>query len=242
MSDTKINECHKQCDIKLLVTIVDRGRSERLIDILREEQVLFHFICLAEGTAGSDIMDLLGLGSSEKAFFVCLKPRVQMQGLIAKVCERMQLSKPGRGIAFTLSPSGLNNSLLKLLTSGVQMSEIGDDETVDCAKHKNSGYDLIIAVINQGHIEDVMDAAKSVGARGGTVLHGRRVGVEEEAKFFGISVQHEKEIVTILVPHDIKGEIMAAVTERCGMSKSAQGMIMSLPVDEIYGLTPIDKS
>lgn len=46
MSDTKINECHKQCDIKLLVTIVDRGRSERLIDILREEQVLFHFICL----------------------------------------------------------------------------------------------------------------------------------------------------------------------------------------------------
>ena len=242
MSDTMINERHKQCDIKLLVTVVDRVRSERLIDILREEQVLFHFICLADGTAGSDIMDLLGLGSSEKAFFVCLKPRSEMQGLIAKVCDRMQLSKPGRGIAFTLSPNGLNNSLLRLLTSDVQNSETGDDETMDCAKHKSSGYDLVIAVVNQGHTDEVMEAAKSAGARGGTILHGRRIGVEEETRFFGISVQHEKEIVTILAPHDIKSEIMAAVTERCGMSKSAQGMIMSLPVDEIYGLTPIDKS
>ena len=240
MSDTKINECHKQCAVKMLVTIVDRSSSAKMIDILREEQVLFHAICLAEGTAGSDIMDLLGFGSSEKALFICLKPCSDLPVLIAKICERLKLSRPGHGIAFTLSPNGLNNSLHRLLIEGTHNAERGDEDNMENTKHNSSGYDLLIAIVNQGHTDDVMEAAKSSGARGGTVLHGRRVGVEEETTFFGITIQHEKEIVAILAPHDIKSNIMLAVTEKCGMSKAAQGMIISLPVDEIYGLTPID--
>lgn len=236
-----ISECRRQCGVKMLVAIVDRKNSGKMIEILREEQVLFHVICLAEGTAGSEIMALLGLGSSEKALFICIKASSEIPALVAKICDRHRLAKPGYGIAFTISPNGLNNSLLKLLMSGAERAEGGDDENMDSTKHKSSGYDLITAIVNQGHFDEVMEAAKSAGARGGTILHGRRVGVESETTFFGISIQHEKEIVAILAPHDIKSDIMAAIIERCGMSKPAQGMIISLPVDEIYGLTPIEK-
>ena len=67
-----------------------------------------------------------------------------------------------------------------------------------------SAFELIITIINRGFSEDVVDAAKSAGAQGGTVLHARGTGVHEAEKFFGISIQPEKEMVLTLVPSGIK--------------------------------------
>ena len=36
-----------------------------------------------------------------------------------------------------------------------------------------SKYDLIIVICNHGFSEEVMETAKSHGARGGTIMHGR---------------------------------------------------------------------
>lgn len=240
MADKKPHESAGICDVRLLVIIADRNRSRKLTRVLRKERVRFHFISLAEGTAGSDMMNMLGLGSSEKAVFVCFKPYFAMSRLIGEVCSKLQLSTPGHGIAFTLTPNAINNALLKNLMADDNDYKEGEMEEMDCPHHKSSGYDLIIAVVNQGHADEVMSAAKSAGARGGTVLHGCRIGIEEGTTFFGIPIQHERDIVAILAPTDVKTSIMAAVTEKCGMCKTAQGMIMSLPTDEVYGITPID--
>ena len=34
-------------------------------------------------------------------------------------------------------------------------------------------HDLILTIVDRGFADDVMDAAKSAGARGGTILHAR---------------------------------------------------------------------
>lgn len=51
---------------------------------------------------------------------------------------------------------------------------------------------MIIAVANQGYIEPIMEAARSAGAGGGTVIHAKGTGMEGMGKFFGVSLAAEK--------------------------------------------------
>ena len=56
-------------------------------------------------------------------------------------------------------------------------------------------YELVICIVNQGFTEIVMDAARSVGATGGTIIKARGAGSEKAGELFGITFQHEKERV-----------------------------------------------
>ena len=56
-------------------------------------------------------------------------------------------------------------------------------------------FELIVAIVNRGFSDLVMDAARKAGASGGTILHGRGTGVHEAAQFFGVAIQPEKELV-----------------------------------------------
>lgn len=231
-----MSENNKPCAVKLLVTIVDRAKVNKVTDILREERIRFHFICLAEGTAGSEIMALLGLNSVDKAVVFCLEPECKLPSLLSLISERLQLRKPGKGIAFITPVTGLNNSVLQMIAKGLAL-EGKEDEKLDNNTRPASKYDLILAVVNQGHVDDVMDAARAAGARGGTVMHGRKIGVDDDAgKFFGISVQLEKDIVAILTTAEQRHDIMNSIIQACGMSKGPKGMIFSVPVDDIEGL------
>ena len=227
--------------LKLLAIIVDRPQTRKVVDILYEDHVRFHFITLAEGTAGTDLMVLLGLDTVDKSFIVCLHTAAKIPELLCRISERLQLRKPGKGIAFTMSLNGVNNSVLQLLTKDAKEATEEEEKkmaqeksAVEAARHNK--YSLILSIINQGFVDDLMDAAKSAGARGGTVLHGRKMGVEEDVKFLGIQVQSEKDIVAILTTHEQKNDIMRAITQACGMSTEARGVIVSMPVDDIEGL------
>ena len=74
-------------------------------------------------------------------------------------------------------------------------------------KGKEQGHprqmELIIAICNKGHTEDVMECARGAGAGGGTVLHAKgTAGSEYAEKFFGLSLVDEKEIIYIVSKKD----------------------------------------
>jgi hypothetical protein len=221
--------------LKLLGIIVDRTWTQKVADILKEEQVRFHFITLGEGTAGSDIMALLGLNSVDKSLICSFVPNFESSRVLRLISERIHLSKPGRGIAFTSPLSGISGGALQLIAKDFEAR--GDDEKM--APRAVAKYDMIVAVVNQGHVDELMTAAKSAGARGGTVLHGRKCDIDEDGKFFGIAPQIEKEIVAILTKHNMKNDIMRALTQACGINTDSQGVILSIPVDEIEGLKSV---
>ena len=97
-------------------------------------------------------------------------------------------------------------------------------------------YDLIVAIVNQGFSEEVMEAARPMGASGGTVFHSRRIGGEEAIQFWGIRIQQEREVILILAQKETKLPIMKAICQQCGMQSEAHGIVLSLPVDGIIGL------
>lgn len=226
----------KPCAIKLMVVIVNRPHVDKVMKILREERIRFHFICLAEGTAGSEFMSLLGLNSIDKSIVFCLEPDFRIKRTLSLLSERLQLRKPGKGIAFVSPLTGLNNSVVQMVLKNIEIDRKEEEGKVDNNCKSSSKYDLIMAVVNQGYVDEVMNAARAAGARGGTVLHGRKIDVDEDAKFFGIAAQLEKDIVAILTTTEQKHEIMRSITKACGLSSEARGMIFSLPVDDIEGL------
>ena len=227
----------KPQELKLLVVIVDRADTEKVVEILTGEHVRFHFISMAEGTAGSDTLSLLGLDSLDKSLICCMDLDFRIPSLLSLVAERLNLRKPGKGIAFTVPVNGVNNSVLQFLKKDIDIPELMEDYKMKGAKQAPIKYDLILSVINQGHVDKLMESAKAAGARGGTVMHGRRIGVEEEAtKLFGVSMQSEKDVVTILTTHKQKNEIMRAISQSCGMNTDAHGVIFSVPVENIEGL------
>lgn len=105
---------------------------------------------------------------------------------------------------------------------------------------KTNDYEVIFAIVNEGYAEDVMDVARQQGAKGGTILNARGVAREEAAAFFGISLNIEKEIVMMVVPKDIKNDILNAIYKEMGMAKKAQGIVFSLPVTDTAGLVKIE--
>ena len=98
-------------------------------------------------------------------------------------------------------------------------------------------YRLIVSIVNRGFETAAMDAARSAGATGGTLLNARGAGAREAEKAFGIEGQPEKEIVLILSPEDKCPDIMRAVVEKAGLNTPGAGICFTLPVDSVLGVT-----
>ncbi len=100
-------------------------------------------------------------------------------------------------------------------------------------------HECIVCIVNTGFSDAVMDAAREFGARGGTVIHGRGTASREAERFFGISIQPGKEVVLILVPHDLTDKLLHALYRAVGLKTPGQGIAFSLPVDQVVGLSTL---
>ena len=92
-------------------------------------------------------------------------------------------------------------------------------------------FELILCIVNAGYSQNVMDAARQAGARGGTILRGRGSANPEAEEFFNITIQPDKEVVLILVSASIKDDVLKAVYKNSGLSTEGQGIAFSLPVE-----------
>ncbi len=98
-------------------------------------------------------------------------------------------------------------------------------------------HEAIFCIVNSGYSDAVMDAAKKLGARGGTVINARGTASKEAETFFHITVTPEKEIVMILVPTKIKDSVMHALYKEVGLDTPGQGIAFSVPVESAVGLS-----
>ncbi len=101
---------------------------------------------------------------------------------------------------------------------------------------EKSNFNLIVVIVNEGFSSEVMDAAREVGARGGTVIRGRGTAKEETLAKFKIFMTPEKEMILILADDEIKEDILVAVNNKCGLNSDAHGIVFTLPVDDVVGL------
>ena len=63
------------------------------------------------------------------------------------------------------------------------------------------------------------------------------IGSREAEEFFGITIQPEKEIVILLANREQKAGIMRAIQGAAGLRTEARGILFSLPVEHLAGLS-----
>ena len=97
--------------------------------------------------------------------------------------------------------------------------------------------ELIVVIVNSGYEEKVMSAARSVGARGGTIFNARGTAQSQDlVKFMGITLHPNKGIILILSNKESRDDIMTAIKKETGLATEGAGIIFSLPVDSVMGI------
>ena len=222
----------KKTAFRFLMLIAAQTYIRKAEEIFNREKLTFKYRFHGEGTASSEILDMLGLGNIDKYILVSPMPKQTADRLLKKLHKECSLSTAGSGIGFTIPLNGANNRFLQQIIKDCA-EDIKESEDVSMADMKNV---LITAIVNRGFSAKVMESARSAGARGGTVIHSRQISPEDAAGYFGSQVQEEKEIVLIISDVEDKVAIMRAVNENCGITSEAQGILMSMPIDSVIGL------
>ena len=87
-----------------------------------------------------------------------------------------------------------------------------------------------------------MDAARSAGATGGTILNSRTIGDGTKSKFMGISLREEKEILITLVANEIRAQILQAISQYSDDHPDREILTLAVPADNVVGIAkPINK-
>ena len=240
--------------LKLMVFIVDWNQAPVISDVFREEKVRFHFVSKGRGTASSEILNLLGIGAGDKAVIFCLEQEVLVPVLMKEARRKLGFHSPGAGITFTVPLSAINDPVMLVFKQSIHKNEkiagelelkgsggvdqkSGGESMAAETGHEVFTHDLIVSIVNQGYSDELMNTAREAGASGGTVINARGQVHEGPVKFFGISVQEEKEFIIILTSREKKVGIMRAICETHGINSKAQGIVFSLPVDNVMGLS-----
>ena len=103
---------------------------------------------------------------------------------------------------------------------------------------KDTRYELLLVIANQGHTGSIMDAARAAGAGGGTVIHAKGTGMEGAAHFMGVELVNEKELVLIVSRTTLKNQIMQAIMQ--GQTQGGSHRVL-LPVTDTAGLRLLDE-
>lgn len=98
-------------------------------------------------------------------------------------------------------------------------------------------YNLIITVVNRGFADQVIESAKEVGARGGTVIYARGTGVHEMEKFLNITIQPEKEMILTIVKKSDAKNVTQAIVKSAGLKTEGRGICFAMPITDLVGIT-----
>jgi nitrogen regulatory protein PII len=247
-----ITAANNQIRLKALLLIVDWDRLAAVTEVFAKENCLLSFVSTGKGTASSEIIDLLGIGATAKAVFICLVQSTDTPRIVQAVRHALGARSIGAGIAFSIPLGGITERIFSMFEEAARQAAAEQDSTEQSTKDvppstkeeqtmkaieiKN---EMIISILNSGNSDAFMTEARKAGARGGTVISARGISQEVMKKFFGIVVQDEKEIIFVLADKDKAAPIMNAVNAGFGATSKAAGVIFSLPVDQVMSLNAL---
>ena len=221
--------------LNLLMTIINRSQTGRFIEFYTECGLSQTMATVARGTAASEMLDYFGLEDNERTVLLSFVTDENWKPVRTGLRRKMQIEAPGAGVAFTIPLCSIGGrKQLQFLTEN-QDFDPKEESVLQGTKHE-----LLVVIANQGYTEMIMDAAREMGAGGGTVIHAKGTGAERAQQFLGVSLAAEKELVFIVTRSDQKNGIMKAIMDKAGLSTKAKSIVFSLPVTDTAGMRLIE--
>lgn len=221
-------------ELYYMLGVTERKRAQTLVELCRELELPMVVTNMASGTATSEQLSLYNLQSSAKAVVSTITGADGMKRLMRLAKQKLYIDIPGNGIIMAVPIKSVGGErALKALTGG-KTAEGGKPEM-------QFEHELIVVILNEGYSDMVMDAARSAGARGGTVLHAKGTGTSGAPKFFGVSLAEEKDMIYIVATAKEKAAIMRTISRDAGADTKAGAVCFSLPISQVEGLRRFDE-
>lgn len=217
--------------MSLIITIVERGKGAGTIRLYSGNQVSLHCQCTGKGTATSEILDILGLASTEKDVVFSYATTAAANTLLHQLDNDLRGAVSSGGIAFSLPLTGLSNLVLATLTYKTDRKGVKSMNS----EHKGENS-MILITCNRGSSGEIMETAKKAGARGGTVLRARWSGAEALEQSYGLTLAPEREILIIVVPTEIRNAVMESVNAEHSLRSQSEAVLCSLAIDQFVRL------
>ena len=224
-------------ELYLMATITDREKWKKFRSFYRSFGIEVTLSTVASGTAASEMLNYFGLEESEKVVIFAFVTRELWRKVKEGLQKQLRIDVPGTGIAFIIPLSSIGGKKQLQFLTEYQNFTKGEESTLLDTK-----YELLVAIANQGYTDLIMDAAREVGAAGGTVIHAKGTGMEGAERFLGVSLGSEKEMVFIVAKREHKNTIMRAIMKKAGMESKAKSIVFSLPVTSTAGMRLMEES
>ena len=168
----------------------------------------------------------------QKVVALSIQTKRMSSYLMKQIHEKVDLTKPGTGIAFTINLSSISSVLSTICQQADENLKIGSE---DMNVKSKEPYHLIVTIVNGGYFDQVMEVAKSREPPG----HRHscpRFRLQGSHEISCITIQPEKDLVLIVAPKEQKREIMENILHEFGLNTPGHGICFSLPVDSVMGL------
>ena len=217
------------------MTIVKKTDAEEFIRFYLKHDAAPIYSSICQGSANSKTLALLGLETSEKVLMQSLVPHNKLAILKHELTHKMQIDLPDRGIALAIPLSSIasRNVLSHILKDQSSENEITEDN------ERKTDMELIVSICAKGHSDEIMNAARQAGARGGTIIKAKGTASAGTDKFFGMAISDEKEITYIVAKKEQRSDIMRAIASYT-YADGAHPILFSLPVTETAGFRLLD--
>ena len=193
-------------ELYMMVTITNRNLTKRFTTFYKDLGLEVSLVTVGSGTASNEILDYLGLDGSEKSVLLHFITDETWKDVKRQLRLKMNIDIPGIGITFLLPMSSIGGKkTLNYLTAGQNFVK-GEESSL-----KDTKYELLVVIANQGYSEKIMNAARKVHAAGGTIIHAKGTGGQQAEKFLGVTLVPEKEMIFIVARKDRKNAIMTSI-------------------------------
>lgn len=237
----------KPSPISAIITIVNRNQGNYFVNQFQEAGASLSMVLFGYSMPPQEIVNVLGVNETRKDIVLSIGRQSDIPKMKEIAMKRFIVSKESKGVLFATPLNGVAGiAVYKYLSD--ENREVRETKMNDTAETKNEtiqdthemkdtkDYSLVLAIVNKGNTDLVMEAARKAGAKGGTITVARGTGNPDLAKEYGIVIQPEKEMVFIVTPNEIKDKVMKAVYDEAGISAKGMGIVISLPISDTIGL------
>ncbi|MDE5832937.1 MAG: P-II family nitrogen regulator [Desulfovibrio sp.] len=216
---------------QLLISVVRRGRGERVVELAKDAGAAGSTAVFGTGTSQSTFWRMLCLGDVDKEIIFTVAPPPIMGRIreALRMAPDLCVKMPGIGIILDID----NFFHFGAKTDPELRSAANAMADNMSQKIERS---LLFIVVNAGLADELIDVARDAGATGGTVLKARGTVREKDDSFFGITIVPEKEILLILVLKEQEEKISKAIRESEHLDQPGVGIMFSLPADDFFPL------
>ncbi|QHS21986.1 PII family protein [Virgibacillus sp. MSP4-1] len=224
---------------KVIVTIVKKDRAKRIVQAAKNAGAQGGTTLLGNGIKMNEKRRVLGIPvERERAIILTLVPDEIYENVLTAITESVNLNQPKQGIGFVIDTKNVAG-VCHMLGFEAEKGASEEEGVRDMSENQKVLYDLIVTIVNKGDSDEVVEASKSAGAEGGTIINGRGTGIHEKAKLFNILIEPEKEVVLTLISRDKTQDVLEAIEVEGKLNQPGKGIAFVMEVERTVGINHI---